>query len=134
MEDKNKHLTCKIHESTNEVSFHEKTEGNALSPTIGDTDKGRKSLNVSFCKQTRSNALSSTSPTVYNTKRRTSSEDQNGLDKDLINVGSKGSDKVTRSHKICFDNLCDGITNSQKDVLVNGTEPKGSGTVRSSNT
>ena len=129
VEDKNKRLTYKIHENNNEVNFREQIESSTLSPTIGGTDKGNKSSNVSSCEQTRSNALSSTSPTVYNTERRITSEDQNNLDKAIASVGSKCSDKVASDKKTDLDSLYDGITNSQKGVLVDGTEPKGLGTV-----
>ena len=68
--DKNKNSASKIHE---EVSFRRKIDSNNRPLTIGNTGKGGKSSNVSSCKQTKSNVLSFTSPTVYNTKRQISS-------------------------------------------------------------
>ena len=42
-------------------------------------------------------------------------------------MGSKGSDKVASNHKP--NNVYDGITNVQDDGLVDGTDPKESGSV-----
>ena len=59
MEDKNKRSTYKIHDANEDVSFCEQVEGNTLSPTIDDVDReGNKSLRVSSCRQTESNASS----------------------------------------------------------------------------
>ena len=93
VEDKNKSLTHKIQESTNnEVRCQEKIERNNPVPTIGDGDKvSKKSLTVSSSEQTRSNALSSMSTTVNNAE-----QDQNNLDEGTTSVTSKkGIDKVT---------------------------------------
>ena len=80
VEDKNKSLTHKIQESTNnEVRCQEKIERNNPVPTIGDGDKvSKKSLIVSSSEQTRSNALSSMSTTVNNAEK--DQTDQNNLD------------------------------------------------------
>ena len=57
MEDKNKSSTYKIFNTNEDARFCEQVEGNALSPTIDDTDrKESKSSKVSSCEQTESNA------------------------------------------------------------------------------
>ena len=85
----------KIQENTNnEGSCRERIESNNRAPTIGDADKVSKSSIVSSCKQTRSNALSSTSTTANNTEK-----DQNDLDEGTTSIGTKGSDKVVSDIK-----------------------------------
>ena len=59
-----------MRENINEVS-RERIESNNLASMIGDAVKEGKSSNASFfCEKTRSNTLSSRSPTVYNTEKR----------------------------------------------------------------
>ena len=70
MEDTSKSLTYKIQESTDKVSYREKTQSNNPAPTIGDADKVSKSSIIVSCVRTRSNALSSTSTTVNNHTKR----------------------------------------------------------------
>ena len=89
-----------------------------------------KSPIVSSCKQTRSNALSSTSPTVNSTEK--GQKDQNDLDERTRNVESKGSEAVANNYKP--NNVYDGITNVHLSGLVQGIEPKGSGTESNSRT
>ena len=133
MEDKNICLTYKIDEITNEVSCRENVESDDLALMIGDADRESKSSNVSSCEQTRSNALSTTSPTVYNTEKRIRPENQNNLGEGTTSVGLKGSAKVASDIKTDPDNPYDG-TNVQEDGLVDGIEPKESGTVSNSKT
>ena len=94
---KDKSLTQKIQENTNEVSCREKIESNNPALTVGDADKVSKSSFVSSCEQTRSNALSSTSTTVNNTEK--DQKDENNLEEGTTSVGSKGSDKVASDIK-----------------------------------
>ena len=98
-----------------------KIESNNPGPTVNDADKVSKDSVVSSCEQTRSNALSPTSTTVNSIEK-----DNNDLDIRTMSVGSKGSDTVASIHK--QNNICDGITNVQVSGLVDGIEPKESGT------
>ena len=102
MEDKNKRLTYEIYENTSEASCREKIQSNNPATTIGDADKNESSSNVSCCEQTRSNALSSTSPTVIKSEK-----DQHNLDERTTIIGLKSSS----DSKTDRDNLDDGITN-----------------------
>ena len=104
----------------------EKIESNNPGPTVGDNDKASKSSFVSFCDQTRCNALLSTSTTANNTEN--DQKDQNDLDEGTMSVGSQGSDKVASNIKTDLDNLYDRI-NVQVSGLVDGIEPKESGTI-----
>ena len=111
LENKNKSLAHKIQENTNEVSRSEKIESKNQGRTVGDADKVRKSSTVSFCKQTRSNALSPTSTTVNNTEK-----DEKNLVERTTSVGSKCLDKIASNQKSKI--VCDRITNleSKPDI------------------
>ena len=132
MEDMNKSLTYKIQEITNEVSCREKVENNNLAPTIGDDYKEESASNVSSYEQVENSEVSAckhlqTSSIVY---RPRNSDDPNDLNERTTSVGSKGSDKVASNHD--SNNVYDGITNVQVSGLVDGIEPKESGTVSNS--
>ena len=108
-------------------------KGNNPAPAVGNADKLSNSSIVSSCEQTRSNALSSTSTTAYNTEK--DQKDENDLDEGTTKkVGSKGSDEVAINHKP--KNVCYGITNLESKGYsacgpVDGTGSKGSGIVSS---
>ena len=119
-EDKTKISTYEIHEG---VSLCEQVESNDVSYKIDVDTQGNKSSEVSARKQ------SQTSSTVYDIEIRRSSEDLNNIVKGATIVRSKGSDKIASDNKTYVVNLYDGRTKLQKDVLVDGTGLKGSGTV-----
>ena len=107
VEDKNNNSTYKIHDNTDEeVSLSEKVESNIMSPTTVNTDKkGSKSSEASPRKEVQTASI------VYNTQRRRSSEDLNGLNEGTLRVGSKDSDKVNSSNdKLDVENLYNGTT------------------------
>ena len=93
VEVKNKSLTYKVHENTNEVSCCEKIESTNMASTVRNVDKESKSLNVSFCEQTRSNnTLSCTLLTMYNTEGRITLEGLDNLYDGIRSLLSKLSD------------------------------------------
>ena len=102
-------------------------------PMVGDADRISKSPNVSSCEQTRSdNALSSSSTTGKSTEKDQKCE--NNLDEGSTSVGPKGSDKAASDIKIDPDKLYDEINVQVTGFLVDGIQPKESGTVSNSKT
>ena len=82
MKNKNKNLTDKIQESTNEVRCSEKIESNNQAPTIdGNCRKECKTSEVSALEQVR------TSPIASNTEGRISSDSLNSYIKYLQTQG-----------------------------------------------